>query len=144
VDHLLEKAVKYSPGGGSIEVTLQLLQAAAGAAQAKERFGMQTGHEDIGTRESQLPHQVLVEFTVSDQRMGIPSEHLGWIFETFHRVDTRRRREVDGLGLGLAMCRRLMELHDGVIWGESEPGKGSVFHLLLPAAEMESERGGSA
>ncbi len=73
-----------------------------------------------------------LEIAVHDTGVGIPAEHLGRIFDQFHRVDTRLTREVDGLGLGLAICKRIVELHGGAIWAESEPGAGSTFHVLLP------------
>jgi signal transduction histidine kinase len=104
LDHLLENAVKYSPQGGEITVTLR----------------------PSGAR--------LLEVIVRDQGIGIPDEHLGRVFQRFHRVDVRLTREVDGLGLGLAICRRLVELHGGAIWAESELGAGSAFHVLLPLA----------
>lgn len=70
--------------------------------------------------------------------MGIPEEHLERIFERFHRVDTRLTREVGGLGLGLAICQRIVERHGGVIWAESRPGEGSSFHVQLPARQSVS------
>ena len=66
--------------------------------------------------------------------MGIPPEHLRRIFDRFYRIDTRLTREVDGAGLGLAICKRIMELQGGAIWAESEPGVGSVFSMTLPLA----------
>jgi signal transduction histidine kinase len=83
-------------------------------------------------RDEAAPRDML-EIIVSDTGVGIPSEHLGRVFERFHRVDTRLTREVDGLGLGLAMCARIAEMHGGHIWAESTPGTGSAFHLVLPA-----------
>jgi signal transduction histidine kinase len=74
----------------------------------------------------------MLEICVRDGGIGIPKEHIGRIFDHFHRVDTRLTREVNGLGLGLAICKRIVELHDGVIWVESELGKGSAFHVWLP------------
>jgi two-component system phosphate regulon sensor histidine kinase PhoR len=70
---------------------------------------------------------------VRDKGIGIPPNHLERIFERFHRVDTRLIREVNGLGLGLAICKRIVELHHGTIWAESTPGEGSTFHIFLPA-----------
>jgi signal transduction histidine kinase len=72
---------------------------------------------------------------VRDAGIGIPSEHLERIFERFHRVDARLTRTVDGLGLGLAISKRIVELHGGAIWAESEPSHGSTFVILLPIAE---------
>jgi signal transduction histidine kinase len=74
----------------------------------------------------------MLEICVRDSGIGIPQEHIGRIFDHFHRVDTRLTREVNGLGLGLAICKRIVELHDGVIWAESEVSKGSTFHVWLP------------
>jgi signal transduction histidine kinase len=78
--------------------------------------------------------KAILELVVSDTGMGIPQEHLEQIFERFHRVDTRLTREVGGLGLGLAICQRIVERHGGIIWAESVPGQGSSFHVQLPAA----------
>jgi signal transduction histidine kinase len=121
IDNLLENAVKYSPQGGQITVTLRptMMNEVDAPAMPMPESGGGEG---------------FLEVTVSDQGIGIPDEHLGRIFDRFHRVDTRLTREVDGLGLGLAICRRLVELHGGAIWAESQPGEGSVFHILLPVA----------
>ena len=77
----------------------------------------------------------LLEICVADTGMGIPPEQLSRIFERFHRIDNRLTREVSGLGLGLAICKRIVELHDGAIWAESESGKGSKFYVWLPIDE---------
>jgi PAS domain S-box-containing protein len=71
---------------------------------------------------------------VADTGIGISPEHLEVIFEEFGRVDDSSTRKVDGLGLGLSISRRLVELHDGRIWVESEPGIGSTFYFSLPIA----------
>ncbi len=72
---------------------------------------------------------------VRDQGPGIPPEQQEKIFDRFFRADDARcRKEGDGAGLGLAICHRIVEAHDGLIWVESEPGKGASFHVLLPLA----------
>jgi PAS domain S-box-containing protein len=73
-----------------------------------------------------------VVVSVADTGIGIPLEYRETIFEEFGRVDASTTRKVDGLGLGLSISRRLVELHGGRIWLESEVGIGSVFHFSLP------------
>jgi signal transduction histidine kinase len=65
---------------------------------------------------------------VADSGSGIPAEHHQEIFEDFVRVD----RNTTGLGLGLAIAKRLIQAHRGKIWVESEPLGGSKFSFLLP------------
>ena len=78
----------------------------------------------------------LLEICVYDEGLGIPADHLERIFNRFHRVDTRLIREANGLGLGLAICKYIVELHHGNIWAESRSeGNGSVFHLQLPLSD---------
>ena len=74
----------------------------------------------------------MIEMVVRDYGIGIPANQLERIFDRFHRVDTGLTREVNGLGLGLAICKRIVEMHKGVIWAESVLGKGSAFHVWLP------------
>ncbi|MCF2969830.1 PAS domain S-box protein [Synechococcus sp. Nb3U1] len=69
---------------------------------------------------------------VQDQGRGIPSDKLEYIFERFQQVDASDSRQKGGSGLGLAICRLIVQQHGGRIWAESEPEKGSIFHILLP------------
>jgi signal transduction histidine kinase len=78
------------------------------------------------------PARSMLEICVSDSGQGIPVEHLELIFERFHRVDTRLARETNGLGLGLTICKRIIELHDGIIWAENRPQGGAAFYVRLP------------
>jgi PAS domain S-box-containing protein len=70
--------------------------------------------------------------SVTDTGIGIPPECIKAIFEEFGRVDNSSTRKVDGLGLGLSISRRLVELHGGKLWVESEVGVGSTFYFSLP------------
>ena len=73
-----------------------------------------------------------VIISVSDTGAGIPADKLPRVFEEFYQVDGSLRRSHEGAGLGLAICRRFAEAHDGRIWADSEAGKGSTFHVALP------------
>ncbi|MGV7930447.1 MAG: sensor histidine kinase [Spirochaetota bacterium] len=69
---------------------------------------------------------------ISDNGPGIPAESITRIFDRFYRVDTSRSHATGGVGLGLAIVRKVIELHGGEIRVESEPGKGTVFFIYLP------------
>jgi len=83
----------------------------------------------------------MVQFSVQDFGAGIPSEHIGRLFERFYRVDKGRSRESGGTGLGLAIARRLIEAQNGKIWVESEFSRGSTFFFTLPLAGDEEHSG---
>ena len=117
--NLLDNALKHTPGGGC--VTLRALPhfwerrvAEASPAQERRRF--------------RLPRPNSVEVAVADSGPGIAPEHHQEIFEDFVRVD----RNTTGMGLGLAIAKRLVQAHRGKIWVESEAIGGSKFTFLLP------------
>lgn len=80
----------------------------------------------------------MLTISVADHGMGIPSEHLEHLFERFYRVETGGR-SVRGVGLGLYICRSLVESHGGRIWVDSQPGLGSTFAFTLPPLGELSE-----
>lgn len=72
--------------------------------------------------------------SVTDRGPGIPAQDLDRIFERFYRVDEARGRDRGGAGLGLAIVRRLVELHGGRVWAESVECAGATFTFTLPLA----------
>ena len=117
--NLLDNSLKHTPTGGNV------------ALVAKPHFWERRVAEATPNRERRrfrLPRPNSVEVSVSDSGSGIPPEHHQEIFEDFVRVD----RNTSGMGLGLAIAKRLVQAHRGKIWVESESKKGSTFRFLLP------------
>ncbi len=73
-----------------------------------------------------------IQFAIADTGIGIKQEDREKIFEAFRQVDSSLARNYEGIGLGLALTKRLVELHGGDIWVESFYGKGSTFTFILP------------
>jgi signal transduction histidine kinase len=117
--NLLDNSLKHTPAGGS--VTLK-----AGPHFWERRVSAVAPVEE--RRRFRLPRPNCVEVSVSDSGPGIAAEHHQEIFEDFVRVD----RNTSGMGLGLAIAKRLIQAHRGKIWVESEPKSGSRFTFLLP------------
>src|SRR3989475_423028 len=117
--NLLDNALKHTPSGGTVTLRAaphfwERRVAAMAPLQERRRF--------------RLPRPNSVEVSVADSGSGIPAEHHQEIFEDFVRVD----RNTSGMGLGLAIAKRLIQAHRGKIWVESEPSSGSRFTFLLP------------
>ena len=109
--NLLGNAIKYSPDGGLIRVGGWL-----------ERSILPR----VGAR---------VVLYVADQGVGIPEQELPHIFDRFYRVDSSLRRTTSGTGLGLFLCRVIVDAHGGTIWARSQHGTGTTFFVALPVEE---------
>jgi signal transduction histidine kinase len=117
--NLLDNSLKHTPAGGTVTLIAKphfWERRVAEVAPSQER------------RRFRLPRPNSVEVSVSDSGSGIAPEHHQEIFEDFVRVD----RNTSGMGLGLAIAKRLVQAHRGKIWVESESKRGSTFHFLLP------------
>jgi PAS domain S-box-containing protein len=73
-----------------------------------------------------------LHFQIKDTGIGIAPERMNAIFEPFTQADASMTRRFGGTGLGTTICKQLVELMGGRIWAESEPGKGTTFHVMLP------------
>jgi PAS domain S-box-containing protein len=74
----------------------------------------------------------IIQIQIQDTGSGIPSEDITHLFQKFYRVDNSTTRTVGGTGLGLFICKKIVELYNGRIWVESQLGKGSTFFINLP------------
>jgi PAS domain S-box-containing protein len=106
--NLLENAVKYSPQGGEVRVSVR-------------------------------PQKEYLVIGIRDQGIGISPAGQAKLFGPFQRLEASRPEGVGGVGLGLLVCRRLVEAHGGHIWVKSELGRGSTFFFTLPLSGKEKE-----
>jgi diguanylate cyclase (GGDEF)-like protein/PAS domain S-box-containing protein len=125
--NLLSNAVKFTPEGGSISVQARL-------TRDEGRGMMDESSIDLASEASGRPSSI--EISVTDTGIGIKKEDHERIFSEFEQVDSSFSRRYEGTGLGLALTKKLVELHGGEIFVESEEGKGSTFTVILPPFDI--------
>ena len=119
--NLLSNAVKFTPERGTITL---------GARRATDDRRPETGSDAVPRPPSPVP---CLEIAVSDTGVGIKSEDVPRLFQEFVQLETTQAQRHEGSGLGLALTKKLVELHGGQIWAESDgAGKGSTFTVRLP------------
>nr|WP_242056907.1 PAS domain S-box protein [Planktothrix sp. FACHB-1355] len=115
--NLLSNAIKFTPEGGRVEIRLELVR--------------DSKHSTIDNE--QFPTNNYVQIKVSDTGKGISADFLPYVFDYFRQADSSSTRKYGGLGLGLAIVRRLLELHGGSVCAESPgEGLGATFTVKLP------------
>lgn len=123
VENLLGNAIKFSPGPGTIDV-------AAGVS-----VGLPEGLAGRWPPRpwTIAPDETCLMITVADHGPGVPDAQKEMIFEKFRQTGHGKKMAGQGVGLGLAITRTIVEAHSGAIWVEDNPGGGSQFIILLPA-----------
>jgi PAS domain S-box-containing protein len=92
------------------------------------------------SEDQKKPHHLVdVEFFVKDTGIGVPINNRESIFERYVQVDSEDKRATHGVGLGLAISKSYVEMLDGKIWVENEPGNGSIFYFTIPFISKHSE-----
>jgi len=118
--NLLSNAIKFTPEGGSVTLEVWSQPLASSDLPVKP------------TPDPSIPAQ-LVYFSVVDTGIGIASDDIPNLFQSFVQIDSRLSRQYNGTGLGLALVKRITELHGGWVQVESQLGKGSRFTVVLPS-----------
>ena len=111
--NLLANAKKYTPKNGTITLSVSALR-------------------NDNDKNTNIEDKNEVLFKVADSGYGIPKDKQDSIFERFYQVQDPFQNNVEGSGLGLSICKNLVEMMDGRIWFESEVEKGSTFYFTLP------------
>ena len=122
VTNLLENAIKYTHAGGKIYIS-------AGPHFWDKNAGARTGRPDLSPAGANPANAVVIQ--VSDNGIGISPEHHQEIFDQFTQVPSNQM-DRSGLGLGLAITKRIIEAHGGRIWVDSQVNSGSRFTFLMP------------
>lgn len=126
LNNLLSNAIKFTKEGGNIEISTKIIDAA-------DIICPECFNDEVRKLSGKY-----VQVCVKDEGIGIEQENLAKIFDQFKQIESSLSREVGGTGLGLPIVRKILDAHNGAIWAESEPGKGSSFYFVLPVLNEKS------
>ena len=129
--NLIANAVKFTSKGGSINISACHLSSDNGHWK---KYDEAPFHVPITDDQSTITHRQCIAISVEDTGIGVKQEDLERIFNPFEQVDSSSSRRYQGTGLGLSLCKKLINLHGGTIWAESEgEGKGTTLSFIIPA-----------
>jgi PAS domain S-box-containing protein len=120
--NLLTNSVKYTPRNGTI--TIKIVKVKPGSSISGKKVD-----------------KASVAISVTDTGMGIPKSQQDKIFTKLFRADNVKEKDTDGTGLGLYIVKSIVDHSGGIIWFDSEAGKGTTFHVLLPTSGMKKRKG---
>lgn len=125
--NLVSNAIKFTPEGGKIEIRTEVIDA------------KDINHVEMFNEEFKQLHGKYLMVCVKDNGIGISQENLTRVFDKFAQIETSLSRKIGGSGLGLPIARQLLEAHNGAIWCNSKPDKGSSFYFVIPIADEKSK-----
>ena len=122
--------MKFTPDGGSVRIHARKIHDTGYVIQ-KEQIPpipplLKGGEGGLGD---------FIEISVEDTGIGIKPEDIDKLFQPFQQLEYALNKKHEGTGLGLALCKEIVELHKGRIWVESEIGKGSKFTFVIPVRQ---------
>ncbi len=126
--NLISNALRFTGDGGKVKVSVRPITAdgvASADVQGKAR--------ELSLRYPELAGSGFVEVCVEDTGIGISAEDQKELFKPFQQIEAPLSKKYAGTGLGLSLCKKIINLHKGEIWAESEPGRGSKFIFVIPA-----------
>jgi signal transduction histidine kinase len=132
--NLLSNAVKFTPEGGKIRLGAREIKEFRNSGIRELKYSVNNTSQSESDNSS-IPQSSnsLIEISVADTGIGIKSEDQARIFNTFEQADGSVKKKYQGTGLGLSLVKRLVELHGGQIWVESQgDGKGATFSFIIP------------
>lgn len=125
--NLVSNAIKFTPEGGIVDIRTQVTDA--------ENINPVDMFKD---EMSKLKGKYL-QVCVKDNGIGISQENLSRVFDKFAQIENSLSRKIGGSGLGLPIARQLLEAHNGSIWCNSKPEKGSSFYFVLPVSDEQTK-----
>lgn len=125
--NLVSNAIKFTPENGKIEIRTKVVE-------AKDIHPVEMFEGEL-----KKLHGKYLQVLVKDDGIGISKEHLAHVFDKFAQIENSLSRKVGGSGLGLPIARQLLEAHNGSIWCNSMPDKGSSFYFVVPLADDKNK-----
>lgn len=125
--NLVSNAIKFTPEGGQVEIRTEVVNAE------------DINYVEMFDSELKQLHGKYLLVCVKDNGIGISQENLVRVFDKFAQIETSLSRKIGGSGLGLPIARQLLESHNGTIWCNSKPEKGSSFYFALPIADEKNK-----
>lgn len=125
--NLVSNAIKFTPENGKVEIRTEVIEA------------KDINYVEMFNEEFKQLHGKYLMVCVKDNGIGISQENLVRVFDKFAQIENSLSRKVGGSGLGLPIARQLLEAHNGTIWCNSKPDKGSSFYFVIPIADEKNK-----